>query len=83
MTERVQVSGLQVARSIYDLVKQDIIPGTGVDADGFWQSFSAIVADFAPKNRQLLKKRDELQAQIDNFHRERFGKPHNHAESIL
>ena len=80
MTERVQVSGLQVARSIYDLVKQDIIPGTGVDADGFWQSFSAIVADFAPKNRQLLKKRDELQAQIDNFHRERFGKPHNHAE---
>lgn len=80
MTERVQVSGLQVARSIYDLVKQDIIPGTGVDADGFWQSFSAIVADFAPKNRQLLKKRDELQTQIDNFHRERFGKPHNHAE---
>lgn len=80
MTERVQVSGLQVARSIYDLVKQDIIPGTGVDADGFWQSFSAIVADFAPKNRQLLKERDELQTQIDNFHRERFGKPHNHAE---
>ncbi len=80
MTERVQVSGLQVARSIYDLVKQDIIPGTGVDVDSFWQSFSAIVAEFAPKNRQLLKKRDELQAQIDNFHRERSGQPHNHAE---
>ncbi|TNE78103.1 MAG: malate synthase G [Gammaproteobacteria bacterium] len=80
MTERVQVSGLQVARSIYDLVKQDIIPGTGVDVDAFWQSFGAIVGDFAPKNRQLLKKRDELQAQIDAWHQQRAGQAHSHAE---
>ncbi|WP_461480822.1 malate synthase G [Porticoccus sp.] len=80
MTERVQVSGLQVARSIYDLVNQDIIPGTGVDVAAFWQSFAAIVSDFAPKNRQLLEKRDALQAQIDNWHRQRAGQLHNHSE---
>jgi len=80
MTERVQVSGLQVARSIYDLVKQDIIPGTGVDVDAFWQSFSAIVGDFAPKNRELLSKREKMQAQIDDWHRQRVGQPHNYSE---
>lgn len=80
MTERVQVSGLQVARSIYDLVKQDIIPGTGIEEAAFWESFGAVVSDFAPKNRELLKKRDALQAQIDGWHQQRAGQPHNHAE---
>jgi malate synthase len=80
MTERVQVSGLQVARSIYDLVKQDIIPGTGVDVDAFWQSFASIIGDFAPKNRDLLEKRDDLQAQIDAWHQQRSGQPVNQGE---
>ena len=44
--ERVEVSGLQVARSIYDLVQQDIIPGTDVDVDAFWQSFASIITNF-------------------------------------
>jgi malate synthase len=80
MTERVQVSGLQVARSIYDLVKQDIIPGTGVDVDVFWQSFASIIGDFAPKNRDLLEKRDDLQAKIDAWHQQRSGQPVNQSE---
>jgi len=80
MTERVQVSGLQVARSIYDLVKQDIIPGTGVNMDAFWQSFASIIADLAPKNRELLAKRDHLQTQIDQWHQERAGQNVNQAE---
>jgi malate synthase len=80
MTERVEVSGLQVARSIYDLVKQDIIPGTGVDIDVFWQSFAAIIVDFSPKNRGLLAKRDALQAQIDAWHQQRTGQPVNQTE---
>ncbi|WP_461515744.1 malate synthase G [Porticoccus sp.] len=80
MTERVQVSGLQVARPIYDLVNQSIIPGTGIEEAAFWASFGAIVSDFAPKNRQLLQKRDALQAQIDSWHQQRAGQAHNHAE---
>ena len=80
MTERVQVSGLQVARSIYDLVKQDIIPGTGVNMDAFWQSFASIIADLAPKNRELLAKRDHLQTQIDQWHQERADQNVNQAE---
>ncbi|TNE89565.1 MAG: malate synthase G, partial [Gammaproteobacteria bacterium] len=46
----------------------------------FWESFGAVVSDFAPKNRELLKKRDALQAQIDSWHQRRAGQPHSHAE---
>ncbi|WP_438958780.1 malate synthase G [Porticoccus sp.] len=77
MTERIQVSGLQVSEAIHDLVKHDIIPGTGIDLEAFWQSFSAIIDEFAPKNRLLLKKRDQLQAQIDAWHQQHSGRVHN------
>ncbi len=78
--ERVDVSGLQVARSIYDLVKQDIIPGTDVDVDAFWQSFASIITNFGKQNRELLAKRDALQAQIDNWHQQRAGQALDQAE---
>ena len=75
MTERVEVSGLQVPRSIYDLVEKDIIPGTGVDKEAFWQSFASVISTFAPVNRELLAKRDSLQAQIDAWHQQHSGQP--------
>lgn len=75
MTERVEIDGLQVSRSIYDLVEKDIIPGTGVDNVKFWQVFASIVSDFSPKNRELLVKRDDLQAQIDTWHQQHSGQP--------
>lgn len=75
MTERVEIDGLQVSRSIYDLVEKDIIPGTGVDNDKFWQAFASIISDFSPRNRELLAKRDDLQAQIDTWHQQHSGQP--------
>ena len=75
MTERVEINGLQVSRSIYDLVEKEIIPGTGVDNDKFWQAFASIISDFSPKNRELLVKRDDLQAQIDTWHQQHSGQP--------
>ncbi|WP_077531519.1 malate synthase G [Vreelandella utahensis] len=70
MTERVNAGGLQVARILYDFVNNEAIPGTGVDADHFWNEFGRIVADMAPRNRELLKVRDELQEKLDNWNRE-------------
>lgn len=67
MTERVARSGLAVARVIDDLVSNTLIPGTGVDVDAFWASFAQIVDDLTPTNRALLARRDELQAQIDDY----------------
>ncbi|GIZ12641.1 malate synthase G [Pseudomonas sp. NCCP-436] len=79
MTERVQVGGLQVAKALYDFVNNEAIPGTGVAADKFWAGAAAVFQDLAPKNRALLAKRDELQAQIDAWHQARKGQAHDAA----
>jgi malate synthase len=71
----VNAGGLQVARPLYDFVNAEAIPGTGVDADAFWQGFGALIGDLAPRNRSLLDKRDALQRQIDAWHVENRGKP--------
>jgi len=73
MIERIDVGGLRVAKPLYDLVKEEIAPGTGVDPDGFWTSFGEIVRDLAPRNRELLAKRDALQARMDEWHRRNPG----------
>lgn len=73
MTQRIQQGGLQIADTLYNLVNDKIIPGTGLDAAEFWQSLELILDDLAPKNRALLEKRETLQAQIDEWHRAQKG----------
>ncbi|WP_236208747.1 malate synthase G [Pseudomonas tohonis] len=77
MTERVQVGGLQVARVLFDFVNNEAIPGTGISAEKFWAGAEAVINDLAPKNKALLAKRDELQAQIDAWHQARAGQAHD------
>ncbi|MGE5756053.1 MAG: malate synthase G, partial [Planctomycetaceae bacterium] len=77
----VQVGGLKVHRSLFDLVRDEIAPGTGIDPDAFWASLGAIVRDLGPKNRQLLERRDALQARIDEWHRPRRGQAVDERES--
>ena len=77
MTERVQVGGLQVAKVLHDFINQQAIPGTGVDATAFWAGFEALINDLAPKNKALLAKRDDFQAQIDAWHHAHKGQHHD------
>jgi len=66
--ELVEAFGLKVARPLYDFVKAEALPGTSVTPEAFWQGFSALVADMAPRNKALLEKRDALQREIDAWH---------------
>ena len=79
MTDRIEKFGLKVARSLHDMIEQEALPGTGIDSDRFWKGLSEVVHELGPKNRALLAKREELQAKIDAWHRERRGQPHDAA----
>ena len=63
----VDCGGLRVSKCLYDLVADEVAPGTGVDPDYFWGSLERIVSDLGHKNRYLLNKRDEIQAKIDDW----------------
>ena len=75
MQTMIECSGLSVATELFELIERDIVPGTGVDPKDFWQGFASIVADLAPKNRELLQKRADIQHQINEWH-------HQHPEPI-
>ena len=79
MTEYTQVGGLRVATPLKTLVDQEICPGTGVEAAHFWGALEKAVAEFTPRNRELLARRDTLQEQIDQWHQQRKGQPHDAA----
>ncbi|MDX1497014.1 MAG: malate synthase G, partial [Salinisphaeraceae bacterium] len=80
MTNYVQVGGLQVAEELKSLVDNNICPGTGIEPAAFWAEMESVLTDLAPKNKALLAKRDEIQAKIDAYHKERAGQPHDAAE---
>ncbi|OEY67164.1 malate synthase G [Marinobacter sp. X15-166B] len=73
MTERVQAGGLQVAKNLFDFVNNEALPGTGVDADKFWAEFDKIVHELAPRNKELLAKREALQEKLDSWNRAHKG----------
>jgi malate synthase len=75
MTDRVSAGNLRVARVLYDFVNNEALPGTDIDPDSFWAGVDKVVTDLTPQNQSLLNTRDELQAQIDKWHRHRVIEP--------
>ena len=77
MTEK---AGLKVDPVLAAFIDEEALPGTGVAPDAFWKGFAAIVEELGPRNRALLERRDELQAELDGWHRARATKPFDVAE---
>jgi malate synthase len=75
MTDRVSVGNLRVARVLYDFINTEALPGTDIDPDSFWAGVDKVVTDLQPQNQDLLARRDQLQAQIDKWHRHHVIEP--------
>ncbi|MBU7580572.1 MAG: malate synthase G [Porphyrobacter sp.] len=79
MTDMTNRAGVSIDLPLATFLESEVLAPLGRDVDAFWQGFAALLAEFAPRNRALLAKRDSLQAQIDAWHTERAGKPHDAA----
>ena len=75
MVERVRVGRSQVAVEMHAFVEHEVLPGLGLDSDAFWRDFDALLHDLAPANRDLLARREALQAEIDAWHKTHRGQP--------
>ncbi|CAF1120066.1 unnamed protein product [Rotaria sordida] len=73
---RVRIGALQVSKVLYNFVNQEVVPGTNINPYSFWNGVQTIISEFGPINRALLKKRDDLQVKIDEWHRTHKGQ-HN------
>lgn len=68
-------SGYQVADALYQFIEQEALPGSGITSEGFWSGLASVLDEFNPRTAEVLAKRDELQAAIDDWHKSNPGTP--------
>ncbi|MBX8543846.1 malate synthase G [Pseudomonas cichorii] len=69
MTDFIKCQRLKVAVTLQRFIDEEVLPGTGLDREAFWEGFDELVHDLAPLNRDLLAERDRLQGELDKWHK--------------
>lgn len=70
MTDYIKVGNLQVAKELHQFINEEALAQSGVETEQFWAGLESLINDLAPQNKELLAKRDEIQSQIDAWHKE-------------
>ena len=78
----VDKNGLKISSILFEFINNEVIPGTKVSTDEFWNSFAKAVTDLAPINKDLIKKREDLQRKIDDWHKSNSDKDFNKEEYL-
>ena len=72
--DRIEIEGLSVHPELHRFAEEEALPGTGIEPRAFWTGLAAILRDLTPRNAELLRIREDMQARIDAWHRERRGR---------
>ena len=70
----ISLGQLSIVPELLDFVNNELLPGTNITKESFWAGLDKYVHELAPKNRELLEFRENLQKSIDSWHKDRKGK---------
>ena len=73
----IKINNLSISEKLLNFVDKELLPETKIKKENFWKGFSNIVHQLAPKNKELLEKREKLQKKIDAWHKDKKGKKIN------
>ena len=65
---------LEINSILYEFINKEVLPGTKVESDDFWNKFEKVVHELSPINKSLIQRREEIQKKIDEWHKNRKGK---------
>lgn len=68
-TTRITKGALAIDKILFDFIENEALPAAKLDSDTYWKNFEQVVLDLTPKNKALLARREELQAKIDDWHK--------------
>ena len=68
------VNNLKISKELLEFVNNELLGDTNINPAKFWSGFDKAVHELAPLNNQLIKKRDDLQKKIDEWHLKNKGK---------
>ena len=73
----IKIKNLSISEKLLNFVNKELLPGTKIKKENFWNKFNKIAHDLSTKNKKLLENREKLQKTIDSWHRDRKGKKVN------
>tara|TARA_B100000780_G_scaffold89354_1_gene61674 strand:+ start:2632 stop:4791 length:2160 start_codon:yes stop_codon:yes gene_type:complete len=62
------VNSLKVSEDLLSFVNNELLKDSGIIPEKFWLGFDEAVHSLAPKNKELIKTRENLQKKIDDWH---------------
>ncbi len=62
------VNNLKVSKKLLSFVNEELLIGTNISPENFWKGFDQAVHELAPRNKELIKIRENLQKKIDEWH---------------
>ncbi len=62
------VNNLKISSELLKFVNEELLKDTDISSEKFWTGFDKYVHELAPKNKELLKIREDLQKKIDDWH---------------
>ena len=63
-----KIHNLSVSNKLLNFINEELLKDTNISSEKFWEGFDKVVHELAPKNKELLKIREDLQKKIDNWH---------------
>lgn len=70
MSIYVTKGNLKIAAELYHFIQKEALPLTHLDEEAFWEELIELFNELTPKNEALLRKREDLQQQINIFHKQ-------------
>jgi len=63
-----KIHQLSVSNKLLNFVNEELLKNTSISSEKFWEGFDRAVHELAPKNKNLLSLRKDLQKKIDAWH---------------
>ncbi len=76
----IKINNLKVSEKLSKFVNDELLKNTNVSPKNFWLGLEKTLDELAPKNRELIEFREDLQKKIDNWHIKNKGKEFNLVE---
>ena len=73
----IKINSFKVSESLSKFIDEELLKDLDITTEKFWSGFEKSVNELAPKNKELISFRENLQKKIDEWHIENKGREIN------
>ena len=73
----ININSLKVSENLAKFIRDELLEDLNISPEQFWIGFEKVVKELAPKNKELINIRQDLQKKIDEWHIKNKGNEFN------